>query len=336
MSFARTILGDIPVENMGVTYSHEHIVIDECYATFENPDFLLNDQQKIALELIGLTKLGCSTMVDTMPVNVGRNILKSVALSKQSGIHFILPTGIHLERYYPKSHWRYQYTADQLTRLFVADIEEGIDQYDYNGPLVDRSLHKAGLIKLATGDEPFTKHQEKIFEAVVNAHLQTGVPILTHTNNGNHSIAQAELFHKLGANLNHVVLSHVDRNKDLVYQIDLMQTGVSVEYDSAFRWKPGSPNYTYQYLEKLLPMFPNQITVGMDAARNSYWKSYGGEPGLDYLLTTFKDEINNRNLHEYLDKIFIENPARIFSFEENSSSPQTANQCNPFQLKQQS
>ena len=315
MSFARTILGDIPAEKMGVTYSHEHIVIDECYATFENPDFLLNDPQKIALELIGLKKLGCSTMVDTMPVNGGRNILKSVAISKQTGIHIIMPTGIHLEKYYPKSHWRYQYTSDQLTRLFVADIEEGIDTNDYNGPLVDRSPNKAGLIKLATGDEPFTMHQEKIFEAVVSAHQETGVPILTHTNNGNHAIAQAELFYKLGANLNHVVLSHVDRNKDLAYHIDLMQTGVSVEYDSSFRWKPGSPNYTYQLLEKLLPMFPNQITVGMDAARNAYWKSYGGMPGLDYLLTTFKNEINNRNLNEYLDKLFIENPARIFSFE---------------------
>ena len=141
---------------------------------------------------------------------------------------------------------------------------------------------------------------------------------------------------RMGANLNHVVLSHVDRNKDLAYQIDLMQTGISVEYDSSFRWKPGSPNYTYQYLEKLLPMFPNQITVGMDAARNAYWKSYGGKPGLDYLLTTFKDEINNRNLHDYLDKLFIENPARIFSFENKNSSPKTPHQCNPYQLKQQS
>jgi len=320
MSFVRTILGDISPEKMGITYSHEHIVIDECYASFTNPEFLLNDEKKIVQELSDLKKLGCSAMVDTMPVNAGRNILKSVEISKQTGLHIIVPTGIHLEIYYPKSHWRYQYTADQLTRLFVADIEEGIDKNDYNGPLVDRSPHKAGVIKLATGDVPFTKHQEKIFEAVVNAHVETGVPILTHTNNGNHAIAQAELFDKLGADLNHIVLSHVDRNKDLAYHIDLMQTGVSVEYDSAFRWKAGTPNYTYQFLEKLLPMFPNQITVGMDAARNTYWKSYGGNPGLDYLLTTFRDELTKRNFSNYIDKLFVENPARIFSFENKNSS----------------
>jgi phosphotriesterase-related protein len=314
MSFIRTILGDILTEQMGITYSHEHIVIDECYATIEHPEFLLNDTDKITTELKGLRNLDCKTMVDTMPSNAGRNVLKSAEISKNSDINFILPTGIHLEQYYPKSHWRYHYNEDQLTQLFIDDIESGIDQYDYNGPLINRTNHHAGLIKLATGDEPITKHQEKIFHAVVNTHLQTGAPILTHTNNGNHAMAQVVLFDKLGADLNHIVLSHVDRNKDLAYHHALMQTGVSVEYDSAFRWKQEDENWTFTLLHELLPHYSNQITVGMDAAKNAYWKSYGGKPGLDYLLTTFKTELSKRSLSLYFNKLFIENPARIFSF----------------------
>jgi phosphotriesterase-related protein len=301
---------------MGITYSHEHIVIEQGFPTLGNPDFLLNDVAKISEELSGLKRLGCSTMVDTMPANAGRNVLKSVEIVKNTGIHIIIPTGIHLEIYYPPCHWRYVYTEDQLTRLFTDDINVGIDQYDYNGPITERSPYKAGLIKLATGDEPFTQHQEKIFHAVVNTHLATGAPILTHTNNGKHAIAQAELFAKLGANLAHIVLSHVDRNKDLGYHEALMQTGVSVEYDSAFRWKQGEENWTYQLLEKLLPAYPSQVTAGMDAARNTYWRSYGGKPGLDYLLTTFKSELHNRGLGNYFNDIFIKNPGRIFAFAE--------------------
>jgi phosphotriesterase-related protein len=254
-------------------------------------------------------------MVDTMPVNAGRNVLLSAEISKATGINFILPTGMHLEIYYPSSHWRYRYLEDQLTQLFIADIEQGIDRYDYNGPIVERTSCKAGLIKLATGDEPFSKHQETIFRAVVNAHCQTGAPILTHTNFGRHALAQAELFDKLGADLNHVVLSHTDRNKDLEYHYAIMQTGVSVEWDSAFRWKAGEENWTYTLLEKLLPLYPNQITVGMDAARNNYWKSYNGNPGLDYLLTTFKEELQKKDLDSFFDNLFITNPSRIFSFE---------------------
>ncbi len=320
MSFIRTILGDVPTKEMGITYAHEHIVIDDCFATTEHPEFLLNDHDKIIEELIGLKNLRCATMVDTMPVNAGRNVLKSAEISSATGINFIVPTGIHLEKYYPKSHWRYQYNEDELTQLFIDDIEKGIDRFDYNGPLVARTPHKAGLIKLATGEEAITAHQEKVFHAVVNAHKQTGAPILTHTTNGNQAIAQAEMFEKLGANLNHIVLSHVDRNKDLGYHHRLMQTGVNVEYDSAFRWKSNDDNWTFFILEKLLPIYPTQITVGMDAAKNAYWKSYGGTPGLDYLLTTFKDELRKRNLSDYFDRVFILNPAKIFAFQQSVQS----------------
>lgn len=318
MPFIRTILGDLPSEKMGITFSHEHVVIEENYVTLDRPGFLLNDVEKISAELQGLKTLGCSTMVDTMPVNAGRNPTKSATISRQTGIHLIVPTGIHLEQYYPASHWRYTYTEDQLSDLFIADIELGIDQFDYNGPIVERTPHRAGLIKLATGDESITAHQEKIFRAVVNTHLTTGAPILTHTNGGKHALAQAEYFAKLGANLQHIVLSHVDKNRDLDYHHALMQTGVSVEYDSAFRWKTGAKNWTYTLLEKLLPDYPEQITVGMDAAKNSYWRAYGGKPGLDFLLTTFVEELDQRDLGNYFSAIFIENPARIFSFEKHN------------------
>ncbi|MBX2926175.1 MAG: hypothetical protein KF746_28545 [Chitinophagaceae bacterium] len=320
MSFVRTILKDIAPAELGITYSHEHIVIEESYPTLGNPDFLLNDTEKIISELKEIKALGCSAMVDTMPSNAGRNIMKSADIAQKTGIHMIVPTGIHLEIYYPPNHWRYHYTEDQLTRLFIDDIVAGIDQYDYNGPCVERTPYKAGLIKLATGDEPFTAHQEKIFRAVVNAHRATGAPILTHTNYGKHAIAQAALFEKLGADLSHIVLSHVDRNKDLGYHRELMQTEVSVEYDSAFRWKKEEENWTYTLLEKLLPAYPRQITAGMDAARNTYWKSYGGQPGLSYLLTTFVDELKQRGLDGYFKNIFIDNPARIFSFADKKTS----------------
>jgi phosphotriesterase-related protein len=170
------------------------------------------------------------------------------------------------------------------------------------------------MIKLASGDEPFDDNLKKIFRAVVATHKETGVPILTHSNAGKQAVAQAELFHRLGADLLHVVISHVDRCKDLDYHRALMQTGVKVEYDSAFRWKRGEENFTFTLLEKLLPDYPKQITVGMDAARHTYWKSYGGRPGLAYLLTDFVAELRRRGLTEYQQKIFVENPRQLYTF----------------------
>lgn len=314
MSFVRTVLGDIAPQQMGLTYSHEHVIIEESFPTLANKDFLLNDVAKISEELSLFYANGGRTLVDTMPANCGRNVLKLAEVSRRSNVHIIAPTGIHLEIYYPPNHWRYHLSEDELTDLFVKDITEGIDELDYGSPFVKRTRHKAGLIKLATGDEPITPHQQKIFAAVVNTHKQTGVPILTHTNSGKHALAQVDLFYKLGADLQHVVLSHVDKCKDLAYHKELMATGVSVEYDSHFRWKQGEENLTLQLLEKLLPQYAPQIVLGMDMARNTYWTAYGGKPGLSYLLTTFKSDLEKRGLLSYFDQLFLTNPQRLYSF----------------------
>lgn len=314
-NFFRTVLGDNPVSDMGLTYSHEHIVIDDGYVTAKHPEFLLNDVEKITEELANFYEAGGRTVVDTMPANAGRNILKAAEVSKKSGVQIIVPTGMHLEMYYPENHWRYHISENQLTELFIADIEEGIDQFDYTGPYVKRTAHKAGLIKLATGDNPFSKHQEMIFRAVVNAHLETGAPILTHTNFGRQALEQAQLFDKLGANLEHVVLSHVDRARNIDYNRKVLDVGVRLEYDSAFRWSlKNEPNYTLELIEKLLPEYPEGIVMGMDMAKNSYWKSYGGSPGLNYLIEVIPGLLESKGLGTYYKNIFYDNPKNLYSF----------------------
>ncbi len=313
--FVRTVLGDILPSQMGLTYSHEHIVIEESFPTLANPEFILNDTARISAELKELYQIGGRTVVDTMPAACGRNVLKLAEVSRASGINIIVPTGLHQEIYYPPNHWRYHLSVGELTDLFINDVNLGIDEYDYNCPVIKRTMHKAGMIKLATGDEKITDHQRKIFEAVVNTHLETGVPILTHSNGGKRAMEQVELFTKLGANLNHVVISHVDKHQDPAFHHDLMQTGVYVEYDSHFRLMAKGDDSTYRLLENMLPDYADRIVIGMDMARNSYWKSYGGKPGLTYLLTEFRQELEVRGLSGYFQKLFFANPEKLYSFQ---------------------
>ena len=52
----------------------------------------------------------------------------------------------------------------------------------------------------------------------------------------------------------------------------------------------------------------------MDMAKNAYWKSYGGHPGLNYLIDTIPDFLNSKGLSEYFQKIFFDNPKALYSF----------------------
>lgn len=318
MSFIRTVLGDIAPEDLGVCYSHEHIIMDASYMTEQNPDFLLNSVDCGLRELKELKKMGVSAVVDSMPCNGARNVAKLAAISDESGIHIVAPTGVHLRKYYEPGHWDRFYHHEQLAEIFVAEIEDGIDAHNYNGPFPSRMSCRAGLIKVASTQQ-FNGQALQSFAAAAVAQKQTGCPILTHAEEGETALKQAQFLQQHSADLNHVVLSHLDRKPDANYHREVLKTGVTIEYDSHFRWGNKQPNPTLELLRELLPEFPDQIVLGMDAARRSYWKSYGGNPGLSYLYGNFRHQMSEAGIgDELIHKVFVSTPARVYSFKEKS------------------
>ncbi len=313
-TFFRTVLGDKPAGEMGVTYAHEHLIIDPCYATQLTPEFLLDDTNACIQELLRLFQIGGRTVVDSMPCDCGRNVRKLAEASRASGVRIVAPTGVHLAKYYDAGHWSHVYSETDLENLFVADILNGIDANDYNGPLVARTPHRAGVIKIAT-DRRFTARETRVFVAAAAAHQRTGCPILTHTEQGELALEQVALLKDHGVAARHICLSHTDRKPDVGYHREILSLGVAVEFDSSFRWKPGQGNPTLDLLVSLLGEFPDQIMLGMDAAKRSYWKSYGGVPGLEFLLGEFSERMKAEGIGaDLLARIFVSTPRQTFCF----------------------
>jgi predicted metal-dependent phosphotriesterase family hydrolase len=324
--FVRTVLGDVPAAELGVCYAHEHLIIDPSFTTYVTPEFELSDLERATRELRTFRADGGRALVDSMPCDSGRNVVKLAALARAADVHIIAPTGLHLPSYYPPGHWSSRYSVEQLAALFIDDIEQGIDAHDYDGPLVARTPHRAGVIKIATGLE-FTPREERIFAAAALAHRRTGAPLLTHTEKGLLALEQVERLRHLGVDLRHVVLSHLDRRPDLAYHRAILATGVRVEYDSAFRWPPGQGNPTLDLLRALLPEFSDQIMLGMDAARSTYWTEHGGRPGMSYLLREFRPALHTAGVsEEQLHRVFVSTPADAYAF---SPSPSPSLQPRP-------
>lgn len=324
MSLVRTVLGDVDAAGLGFCYAHEHLVIRQSYTTEKTPDFLLDDVDGVENELAEAKKLGLGWCVDSMPGGgAGRDVLRLAEVSRKSGVPVVCATGLHLSKYYPAGHWGSRLSEGDLTDVFVAEIEEGVDVNDLAGPYwemhegVEEGAYRAGVIKVAGGRDALSAQELRLFRAAGAAHSRTGCPILTHTEEGTAGLEQARVLIDAGADPAHVVLSHLDRSPDVEYHRAVLRTGVKLEYDSSFRWKPGQTNHTEELLVRLLPEFPNQLLIGMDAARRSYWRCSGGAPGIDFLAATFVPRLRKRGVPEdLLHRLTVLNGREAYSFAE--------------------
>jgi 5-phospho-D-xylono-1,4-lactonase len=315
VTFVRTVLGDIDPAELGVTYAHEHLVIDGGRAVLLDPDFDLSDVDRMATEVAAAAALGLGSVVDAMPCDTGRNAGKLAELSRLTGVRIVASTGLHHDRFYGPAHWSHRLTVEELADLFAADIEDGIDELDYAGPLVRRTGQRAGVIKVAGSAGGLSVRDRATFEAAAAAHRRTGAPILTHCDGGTGALEQIGFLMDHGVAAGHVVLSHVDKVVDRGYHREFLSTGAFAEYDGSFRWGD-RPNGTLQLLAWMAEDgLLGQLTLGMDAARQGYYAVYGGSPGLTWLLDGFSAAMDGVGLDPTARRrLFVANPARAFAF----------------------
>ena len=314
MSFIRTLLGDLAPSALGRCYAHEHVIIDPSYTTQLFPDILLPSVEKAARELSDFKAAGGGAMVDCMPCDAGRNVEKLAEISRASGVHLIAPTGLHRVRFYPEGHWRFRLSSERMAELFVNEIERGIDANDCAGPELRRTAFRAGVLKIGSDGAVLDAAELAAFEAVASAHRRTGCPVITHCEPAR-GAEQVAFLAARGVEPRHVVLSHTDRHPDPAYHRALFRTGAFVEYDRVFRAPLDDSNPTLRLFAAMVKEFPDQLMLGTDGARASYWRSYGGAPGLDYLLRGFSDRARQLGVTEAeLEKVFVGNPARAYAF----------------------
>ncbi|MBX6323693.1 MAG: phosphotriesterase, partial [Rhodospirillaceae bacterium] len=245
-----TVLGPVPVEAMGITLMHEHILLDAsiwwkrpCCAAdiglaerpvditmlgelrmnpFLNRDNCgLYDAEVAAEELMRFVELGGHTVVDPTNLGIGRDPGALQRISRRTGLNIVMGAGFYLEPSHP----------DYVKRMSVDDVALAIAR-DCGG-LDGRPEVLAGIIGEIGVSKDFTAAEEKVLRGAARAARMTGVPLSVHLPGWERlahrvlDIVEAE-----GADLRHTVLCHMNPSlHDRAYQRSLADRGAFLEYD---------------------------------------------------------------------------------------------------------
>jgi len=217
-----TVLGTIRSSQLGLTLMHEHLKV--AWLGWEMDPFNTYDRKgalRAAIEnMKEIRELGVSTIVDPLPMGLGRDPEFSAEVAQASGINVIISTGIDLEGRAMPPYFTVR-TAREIADVYVSDLTRGIGATGI----------RAGIIKAATGEGRITANEERALRAAARASLATGAPIVTHTSRGTMGPQQADIFISEGLAPEKFMIGHCCRSTDVGYLKEVLGKGCSIGFD---------------------------------------------------------------------------------------------------------
>lgn len=287
----------------GITYMHEHTTID--LSRLKNiDDTNLNCYEETVLEYKKLYTKGVRNIVDVTNMDMRRNPAYVQRVAEETGMNIVQATGFYQDKFLPA--FVETYSVEQLTAFMVKEIREGI---------ADTRIKAQIIGEIGTSKNMMTEKEEKVFLASVIAQQETGVPITTHTTLGTYGHEQVAFFKKHQADLNKIVIGHVDLTGDINYVLEMLDQGVYVEFDTI-----GKENYQPDLLrvEMLKEIekrgYTDKVFLSMDITRKSNLEYMGGM-GYSYLLDTFVPmALENGVSQSFIKKMLEQNPHEFMNW----------------------
>jgi phosphotriesterase-related protein len=232
MATIETVTGPIDAGDLGTTLIHEHLIASDeaVHAQFPRattfggiPERAIEPggEYDAAVEAAeAAVGLGIRSICDPTAMFLGRDVDFMRRVSEQTGLQVVACTGIYTYDHLPS--FFASRDPDQIAELFVADIEQGIQETEI----------KAAFIKCAADEPGLTENVEKIHRAAARASLQTGAPIMAHSRPASDTgPQQVEIFESEGVDPAKVQIAHCGDTDDLDYIERLLDKGVYVGLD---------------------------------------------------------------------------------------------------------
>jgi phosphotriesterase-related protein len=300
-----TVSGPVPTDKIGITLTHEHILVD-----FIGADSISEsrwERTKVINRslpyLRQIKELGCRTFVDCTPAYLGRDPLILKSLSDSTGLNIITNTGYYganNNKYIPR--FAFTESPDQLAERWVKEWENGIDGTGI----------RPGFIKIAVNRDSLSDFHKKLITAAARAHLKTGLIIASHTGPALPAFEQLEILEKEGVAPEAFIWVHAMNEKVPANLIKAAQSGAWISLD----------NLNDKNVDELLNIIKilkqykllNKVLLSHDAG----WYDPAKENGGAYrgYTTLFEKLIpalrEQRFSEEEIKQILVSNPAQAF------------------------
>jgi phosphotriesterase-related protein len=343
----QTVLGPISPEDLKITLTHEHFLIDMTlwfqeptsssdkffahqpvslenlgwirYHMFDNlDDLMLLDEQMAVVEALRYKYAGGKSVVDLTSCGAGRDPLALARISRATGLHIIMGAGYYVDQAKGLSE-------EEIFQHIIQDITEGAD----NTGICSGIIGEVGI-----NSWPLREWDKMSLYASAKAQRQTGAAINIHPARSPESPFEIiDLLSNAGVDIHRVVMSHIDRT---IFEYEnlfkLAGAGCYLEYDlfGTEGWYPRRSVLSETSLIKAdLPNdagrinaimnlinngFLNQILISQDVCKKHQTRRYGGL-GYDHILQNIVPAMREKGMSEkQIYTILVDNPKRLLTF----------------------
>jgi len=227
VSTVETVRGPVEAAELGPTLAHEHVFVMQPealqnYGHVWGPSYWDEDVRVAdAVEKLGAVRAaGIRTIVDPTAPGLGRNIPRIQRINAEVDLNIVVATGVYAFLELPNFlHYR---SAHAIAELFVRELREGIDDTGVKAAFLKCAVEEHGLV----GDIP------KILDAVALAALETGAPVMVHTNaSASTGTIALEALTSRGVDPTRLVVAHAGDSNDLDYLRAIGDTGATLGCD---------------------------------------------------------------------------------------------------------
>jgi len=336
-----TVLGPLPVEKMGVTLMHEHILLDTS-SWWKRPccaSEIALAEQPVSMEILGelrmnpflnrdncflldvdlamgelgrFADLGGHTVVDPTCFGIGRDPQALARIARRTRLNIVMGSGFYLEASHPADVQRLD--ADEIAAMIIVDVGGGPEKPDI----------AAGLIGEIGVSKDFTPAERKSLQGAARAAKATGVPLSIHLPGWERLAHQVlDVVEAEGADLAHTILCHMNpSHDDLAYQTSLADRGAFLEYDmigmdyyyADQKAQSPSDEENARAIATLVEKgYGERLLLSQDVFLKMMLTRFGGF-GYGYILRHFVPRLKRHGLDQAtIGLLMTANPRRVFS-----------------------